>query len=625
MFHYLFTNDLRISSLDESLNNAAKKIMSDSVPSAAENKSENNNIKTLAYYFNLTEDSNCSKAAANNDIRKVVLNFIRKFQFPNPRTNESLAETQSDGIVLAPLRLILKLLYIDSVFNANAKGFSRQELTNFIFYNEDVAKTRSPNIYELYTSIIKYREDKVLPESIETDLTNKVWNQEDRQIREMLKVLTWTGCVKEGENDTYTIINNSLTREQKADIYEVSIEDSYWDVQTSYNEYMDLSSSEVDFKVEKVENTHSISRFAPYLAAIKTKPFILMAGISGTGKSRLVRELARATDTLDAEPYEIQKPENYEMIQVRPNWHDSTELMGYVSRVSGKPRYVLTDFVRFLAKAWLFKEVPFFLCLDEMNLAPVEQYFAEYLSVFETRNFDLKSGEIITDRLVKFDKDVVEGALNELFSENWAKPEEHGKVEQLKQQFKDGISVPPNLIVMGTVNMDETTFSFSRKVLDRAMSFEMNEVNLQEGLDGDPNIGLKFEPEQLIGHKVKAEDIYPDNKDICNTVLGYLNEINDILDRTPFKVAYRTRNEFMIYVVNRLKYEGSTIEKALDEATHMKVLSRIEGDKQKLGNLMDDLTSLIQDKLQLEDSKSVNKLNEMILKLGKYEYVDFWE
>jgi len=464
-----------------------------------------------------------------------------------------------------------------------------------------------------------------LPESIETDLTNKVWNQEDRQIREMLKVLTWTGCVKEGENDTYTIINNSLTREQKADIYEVSIEDSYWDVQTSYNEYMDLSSSEVDFKVEKVENTHSISRFAPYLAAIKTKPFILMAGISGTGKSRLVRELARATDTLDAEPYEIQKPENYEMIQVRPNWHDSTELMGYVSRVSGKPRYVLTDFVRFLAKAWLFKEVPFFLCLDEMNLAPVEQYFAEYLSVFETRNFDLKSGEIITDRLVKFDKDVVEGALNELFSENWAKPEEHGKVEQLKQQFKDGISVPPNLIVMGTVNMDETTFSFSRKVLDRAMSFEMNEVNLQEGLDGDPNIGLKFEPEQLIGHKVKAEDIYPDNKDICNTVLGYLNEINDILDRTPFKVAYRTRNEFMIYVVNRLKYEGSTIEKALDEATHMKVLSRIEGDKQKLGNLMDDLTSLIQDKLQLEDSKSVNKLNEMILKLGKYEYVDFWE
>lgn len=79
---------------------------------------------------------------------------------------------------------------------------------------------------------------------------------------------------------------------------------------------------------------------------------------------------------------------------MRPNWHDSTELMGYVSRIgSAGPSYVITPFLQFLVKAWYFREIPFFLCLDEMNLAPVEQYFAEYLSVIETRK--LTDGEIV--------------------------------------------------------------------------------------------------------------------------------------------------------------------------------------------------------------------------------------
>ena len=76
-------------------------------------------------------------------------------------------------------------------------------------------------------------------------------------------------------------------------------------------------------------------------------------------------------------------PGNYCLIEVKPNWHDSTELLGYYSALSGK--YELTEFIRFTYKALRNPEVPFFLCLDEMNLAPVEQYFAEFLSVLETR------------------------------------------------------------------------------------------------------------------------------------------------------------------------------------------------------------------------------------------------
>ena len=266
--------------------------------------------------------------------------------------------------------------------------------------------------------------------------------------------------------------------------------------------------------------------YEQYLAAIRTKPFILLAGISGTGKSRLVRQLAKATCPLHLLK-ENQRPGNFEMIQVRPNWHDSTELMGYVSRVSGEPKYVMTPFVRLLADAWYHEDVPFFLCLDEMNLAPVEQYFAEYLSVIETRRVG-NSGEIVTDVLVKFDGQAMEDALNQLYSKD---QENDQKATELWQQFskEGGIRIPPNLIVMGTVNMDETTFSFSRKVLDRAMSIELNNVDLDLGVTKIEDEGISIPVEQVIPNAVEASDVYDDNPEVCDKALSYLKTVNEHL------------------------------------------------------------------------------------------------
>ena len=113
-------------------------------------------------------------------------------------------------------------------------------------------------------------------------------------------------------------------------------------------------------------------KYRPYITAIKSKPFLLLAGISGTGKSRIVRELARACWDLDSDEYKAQKPKNFEMVQVKPNWHDSSELIGYVSRIDGV-RYVVGPFLKFMVKAIQDPNKPYFLCLDEMNLAPVEQ------------------------------------------------------------------------------------------------------------------------------------------------------------------------------------------------------------------------------------------------------------
>ena len=404
-----------------------------------------------------------------------------------------------------------------------------------------------------------------------------------------------------------------------------------------------------NYEIEDMEPKDN-SQYRPYITAIKSKPFLLLAGFSGTGKSRIVRELARACWDAVSEEYKAQKPKNVEMVQVKPNWLDSGELIGYVSRVSGKAEFVAGDFLKFVVKAWEDLETPYFLCLDEMNLAPVEQYFAEYLSVVESRKRN-DEGMVVTDPIIhpqyehKRDESTGELIIKEWY-ENLVKellaecPTE--KSFALNKQFmSEGISLPQNLIVVGTVNMDETTFSFSRKVLDRAMTIEMNEVDLYGGLTGRHEEIGKIGNNELVGTAVEGVDVYGENKNVCDKAIGYLSKLNEILEGTPFKVAYRTRNEFLLYVVNNLPYckdkegkelpEGYVIARALDEITSMKILSRIEGDDTKVKeSLLDNLMDAIKDGLSEiageenpVESVSIAKLKEMKDRLNS-GYTSFW-
>lgn len=389
---------------------------------------------------------------------------------------------------------------------------------------------------------------------------------------------------------------------------------------------------------KQIQKGHNTSPYRPYITAIKSKPFLLLAGISGTGKSRIVRELSRTCWVEDSEEYKAQKPKNFEMVQVKPNWHDSSELIGYVSRVSDSPVFVAGDFLKFVAKAWENLDIPYFLCLDEMNLAPVEQYFAEYLSVVESRKCQ-EDGTITTDPILEKSKEDWYRVLTAELTDD----------EDIRTRFlNEGICIPQNLIVVGTVNMDETTFSFSRKVLDRAMTIEMNEVDLYGGLDSQYEKIGKLEAGNLIGMAVEGVDVYQDNKAVCDMALKYLEAVNTELESTPFKVAYRTRNEFLLYVVNNLPYnkdqDGNELEqnfviaRALDEITSMKILSRIEGDETKIGKLLDKLSTTIGEQLKVVSEKeysakkndgekfysvSLAKLEEMKKRL-EGGYTSFW-
>ena len=366
------------------------------------------------------------------------------------------------------------------------------------------------------------------------------------------------------------------------------------------------------------EGEYSSKTFFPYLSALRTKPFLLLAGISGTGKSRIVREFAFKSCPKCLQDKAGTTPGNYCMIEVKPNWHDSTELLGYYSRL-GKAGYQFTKFVKFLVKAKMFPNVPFFVCLDEMNLAPVEQYFAEILSILETRKHpkNVETGEVDmamvkTEPIIdaQYFRELAEmphtknAQTGEPFSSNLTDrdiylklfgmdtecdiDEEVGKRTDLTTE---GLTLPDNVMIIGTVNMDDTTHQFSRKVIDRAMTIEMNGGNLRNMFGGSKNLEYLPESEQkkwqnaFTRRYVSADEVLDAHSDVAEELMEKLptklEEINLALKGTPFVVSYRVLNELTIMVGVMLD-EGMDLDEAIAASVNnillMKILPRVEGD-----------------------------------------------
>ena len=385
-------------------------------------------------------------------------------------------------------------------------------------------------------------------------------------------------------------------------------------------------------------STITSSKYLPYIAALRTKPFMLLAGISGTGKSRIVRKLAQASIIEDVQKlydpksiengfkrWELHKPANFELVQVKPNWHNSLEVVGYKSNIGGA-HYEFTPFVEFVVRAWKHQDVPFFLCLDEMNLAPVEQYFAEFLSAIESRS--IENDEYETDPIIKpfidFGDEVCRQMIDHLLGKVDASKVIPDSIEaKLVERFKTkGLTLPKNLFVLGTVNMDETTFSFSRKVLDRAMSIVMNDVEYDKFFRGETeNDMAEFDDrtkELLIERPIRGLEAEENGAEL---VEQYLTAINEKLNNTPFKLGYRAANEALLYVSAAHHFDSSVdVNSALDEFTLMKILSRIEGDKRSIGNLLQELQQVINESYPASNKKLV----QMAETLQDKQFVSYW-
>lgn len=296
------------------------------------------------------------------------------------------------------------------------------------------------------------------------------------------------------------------------------------------------------------------------LAALRAKPFAILAGHSGTGKSRYAKKLAYMTCNAVELRKEGRLPGNYLLLQVRPNWHDSTELLGFRNAMDGN-RYQKTKLIEFLFRAYQFKETPFFLCLDEMNLAPVEQYFAEFLSSMES-----------AEPVPLNDLSAEDDNLFELGCE-WKAAYEH--------LAANGFSIPRNLFVVGTVNMDETTNQFSRKVLDRAFTIEMTDVDFRNyGHVAPPGYGDTI-GEEMIQALLQGEKFVEtlDPEDVADG--APLVRVQKALEPTAFAIAYRFANEYTLLKRAIACFDPSGAMKldALDQAVLMKILPRVAGER----------------------------------------------
>lgn len=266
--------------------------------------------------------------------------------------------------------------------------------------------------------------------------------------------------------------------------------------------------------------------------SLKSKPFVILAGISGTGKTRLVKLFS---DAIGAE---------FRMVPVRPDWTDSSALLG---RSTPNGDFIPGQVLRIIVEAKDDPEKPYILLLDEMNLARVEYYLSEFLSVMETRDF--KDGKIVTDRLMPF-------------------------------EYYGDVRFPENLYLVGTVNMDETTFPFSKKVLDRTNTIEFNTVHLMPSDGGyDPDAAPIAEDNSFLKSKYLflSQSLNEENRDFIESICADLEEINQALKINNAHVGYRVRDEIVFYLLNNRDAGLLSRDEAMDNAIMQKILPRIQG------------------------------------------------
>ena len=339
-----------------------------------------------------------------------------------------------------------------------------------------------------------------------------------------------------------------------------------------------------------------------YITSLLAKPFVILTGNSGTGKTRISKQFA---EYLEWESDEGKK--NWVIIPVGADWTDNTKILGYYNPLAedGNGKYEKTKIVELIEEANRHKEIPYFVILDEMNLSHVERYFSDFLRHMETPDTPFE----------------LEG-------------------------YTRRLDYPENMFVVGTVNIDETTYMFSPKVLDRANVIEFKpqkedvfKVFSAAGTvgkmvpvnDGSAQAFLKLAKEIRTGKFAVDEDLthyYTDvDGDFTGSNLDYVegvfSDIYEIVQKYDFEFAFRTVKEIRNYIAAAYELLEKTefnLNQIIDEQLLQKILPKIHGNKKEIGQMLEELTGLC-DKYSLVLSKK--KIEQMKGKLAKVQYASF--
>ncbi|MCR2803999.1 MrcB family domain-containing protein [Paenibacillus soyae] len=328
--------------------------------------------------------------------------------------------------------------------------------------------------------------------------------------------------------------------------------------------------------------------------SFKTKPFVILAGVSGTGKTKLVKLFAEALGANTGN-------KQFSLIPVRPDWSDPSDLLGYKD-LSGAYRPGQLAEVLVEASKPENQHKPYFICLDEMNLARVEHYFSDLLSIIETQEW--QDDRIVTSPLIQ--KEAL-------------RPED--------QSIYGGLSLPDNVYLIGTVNMDETTHPFSKKVLDRANTIEFNYIHLGQYPDMmNPRNAIEIshiDNSFLRSDYLQLVDAYSEHRDLVHRTTEKLVKINGILEEIHSHVGFRIRDAVCFYMIYNERFQLMSEDAAFDLQLLQKILPRVQGSsatvKRVLLQLMQGalgktlkVNELMEDASELYTTWSANEPTETV-------------
>ncbi|PFE11926.1 MrcB family domain-containing protein [Bacillus cereus] len=331
-----------------------------------------------------------------------------------------------------------------------------------------------------------------------------------------------------------------------------------------------------------------------FFLSLKTKPFVILSGISGTGKTKIVQWFAESLGATEENG-------QFTLIPVRPDWSDSSDLLGYVN-LQGE--FQERPLIKVLENADANPNRPYFVVLDEMNLARVEYYFSDFLSVIESRKW--KDGKIVTSPVLP---------------------------ESITNKH---ITIPSNVYIIGTVNMDETTHPLSKKVLDRANTIEFNTVNLDYFnflMDMEEKEAEIVSNSSLATKYLHLKECFKENEDLVRNISTILIEINKTLESVGAQVGYRIRDEICFYMAYNEQGKLLSFDEALDYQIYQKILPRLAGSDGRTEEVLKQLYVLCaneeydsgnNDASYAKYPRSANKLSHMLRRFEYDGFTSFW-
>ena len=382
--------------------------------------------------------------------------------------------------------------------------------------------------------------------------------------------------------------------------------EAYWergrvsDTRATPSELAETFWSEVQMTGMQLDRQRTLA----FLAAVLTKPFIILTGQSGSGKTQLAQRLGEWSGVDD-----IGRP-RYLVVPVRPDWTGPEYLFGYPDGlrppVAGRTVWAVPETLEFILRAHADPSTPYVLVLDEMNLAHVERYFADFLSGIE-------SDEPVLPAL-------------ELAGTDWVASQQGRR-----------LPLPQNLIVVGTVNVDETTYLFSPKVLDRAFAFEFRVAS--DDLDGTLHKPARMPaaPAALMAlavDLVRDDDWHFDNPHPDQGhLLEDLRELHRLLAPASLDFGHRVVFEALRFAALLHATSGAGRDEVLDHITITKLLPKVHGSRQRLQPVLQNLIAFAEgggtdapvpgssDRLP----RSAEKLRRMLATLLDAQFVSFAE